>query len=246
MTLPIVTCVCPTYGRYPALGHLLEEAVESFLRQDYPADRRRLVILNDCPGQELWTDAPGVDVFNFRVRASSLGRKFNAGVVLVDEDSLVCPWEDDDVSLPHRLSLSVERLGDADYFNPRAYWYWRTFDGLVQHERGTGYAHNASLFRRTAWERVGGYPDDCRQDAGLDRRLRDPRFGLRVVDGSLTAAESFYVYRWGESDHHVSAATDPEAGWRAYGDRPVAPGRFTIVPHWRLDYAERFRDLGRR
>ena len=40
--LPAVSCICLTYGRVA----LLEEAIESFLRQDYPGVKE-LVVLND-------------------------------------------------------------------------------------------------------------------------------------------------------------------------------------------------------
>ena len=65
------------------------------------------------------------------------------------------------------MSLSVERLGDADYFNPRCYWFLDD-DGLhVDH--AVGYAHNASLFSRAAFEGVGGYPSvSLGADAALD------------------------------------------------------------------------------
>src|SRR5579875_46561 len=51
ITLPLVSCLCPTYGRGDDRQWLLEEAIESFLRQSYP--NKELVILNDCPAQEL-------------------------------------------------------------------------------------------------------------------------------------------------------------------------------------------------
>ena len=49
--VPLVSCICPTYNRPPRHQHLLEEAIASFLRQDYP--NKELIVLNDCPGQEL-------------------------------------------------------------------------------------------------------------------------------------------------------------------------------------------------
>lgn len=254
MTLPFISCICPTYARYPERGWLLEEAVESFLRQDYPVDRRELVVMNDCRQQELVCHAPGVRVINcccapyrspgeraagkpgtcYMPRFPTLGAKYNALVILSRGD-LICPWEDDDISLPHRVGLSVERLGDADYFNPKAHFF--SCGETFQHEQMTSYAHNASIFRRLAWEKVGGYPHDCKQDAGMDSRLRGPRHDLRVIDGPLSEKDTFYIYRWGVSDHHVSAFGDADAAYRQYGEQPIVAGRFAIRPHWREDYA---------
>jgi glycosyltransferase involved in cell wall biosynthesis len=229
--LPFVSCVCPTYGRAPHYLHLLEEAVESFVRQDYPLDRRELLVLNDCAAQELTCDAPGVRVLNLSVRSPSLGGKYNQGIREA-KGELLCTWEDDDISLPNRISLSVRRIGKADYFNPRAYWYLHS--GGIVHEQNTGYAHNASLFTRAAWERVGGYPQvSGPQDAAMDGRLR--ALG-RTVDGPLLPDESYYIYRWDVSDLHLSGQADTEKAYRDHGLKQVKAGRFVIHPRWLSDY----------
>jgi hypothetical protein len=230
--LPFVSCLCPTFGRPPLYQHLLEEAIECFLRQDYPAERTELLVLNDCPQQTLVCNAPQVCVLNATARYSSLGAKYNALIGLA-RGELLCPWEDDDLSLPWRLSLSVARLGTADYFNPKAYWFW--CGDLLQHERWTGYAHNASLFRRSAWKKAGGYPDQSGpQDAVMDSRLR--QIG-RVVDAGLQAQESFFIYRWGVSDLHLSGQVNTEEAYKAHGQKDHKPGTFVLHPHWQCDYS---------
>ena len=69
-----------TYGRYAGeeADHtvLIEEAVESFLRQDYL--RKELVILNDTPGQVIEFDHPRVKIINWPERYPTLGEKRNA------------------------------------------------------------------------------------------------------------------------------------------------------------------------
>ena len=117
--LPLISCICPTYNRLPYHRHLIEEAIESFLRQTYP--NKELIVVNDCPGQELVCEAPGVRVVNVPERFANLGDKRNAGHQLA-QGEVFCPWDDDDISLPWRLSLSVELLGDADYLNPDTTW----------------------------------------------------------------------------------------------------------------------------
>jgi len=47
--LPFISCKCITYGRVSTL----EEAIHSFLIQDYPKDRCELIIVNDYPKQKL-------------------------------------------------------------------------------------------------------------------------------------------------------------------------------------------------
>jgi hypothetical protein len=114
-SLPLVSCICPTYNRPPHHQHLLEEAISSVI-----------------------------------------GDKQDGAVGLACGEP-ISPW-DDDISLPWRLSLLVERLGDGDYFNPRCYWFLDN-DGL-HFDHPVGYANNASLFRRATFEGVGGYPSE--------------------------------------------------------------------------------------
>jgi len=110
--MPFVSCICPTYNRCPDYQWLVEEAVESFLRQDYPADRRELIVLSDAPGQELIPPS-GVTVQMKWPRVSSLGEKYNYGIA-VSRGDLICPWEDDDISLPWRISQAVKMIDASD------------------------------------------------------------------------------------------------------------------------------------
>lgn len=236
---PLVSCICMTYNRAPDHLWLVEEAIASFLRQTYP--RKELVVINDCPAQELVCDAPGVRVINVPERYPTLGHKHNAAVRFAKGD-LIAPWDDDDISLPWRLERSVELLGAADLLNPRRYWF---LDGNGLHrDHETGVGHITSIFTRDAWEAVGGYPTiSLGVDAEMDRRLRewrdraiDPMLG----DPPLLPEEWFYVYRWGVSPQHLSANGDP-ALYAEIGALPTVPGRFVLRPHWREDYVARTR-----
>jgi len=227
-SFPLVSCLMPTYGRCPHHQHLLEEAVQSFVLQDYPGPRE-LIILNDCREHQLVCDVPGVIVINDWYRAPTLGDKYNRMLELA-RGTFICTWEDDDISLPWRISESVKRIGNADYFNPKSYW---VINGDVfQFEQNTGYAHNASMYRKDTALKVGGYPSDCKQDAGMDSRLRSSG---KVVQGPLNVSDSFYIYRWGVTDH-LSGASDPGASYTARMGHHKIHGTFHLRPQWKQDY----------
>jgi glycosyltransferase involved in cell wall biosynthesis len=240
----LVSCICPTYNRPPRYQHLLEEAIESFLRQDYP--NKELIVLNDCPGQELICDEPGVRVVNVAERFPSLGDKRNAGVGLA-RGELIAPWDDDDISLPWRLSHSVERLGNADYFNPRCYWLLDS-DGF--HEKPLDltvgyYSLNMSLFRRAAFEGVGGYPSvNLGEDYALDATFSELAHVVDPFRGDKepTRSEWFYIYRRGVSPVHICSSSDQDF-YGEIGELPVVEGRFQLSPHWRRDYVAQTRRL---
>jgi hypothetical protein len=228
--LPLISCICPTYGRPPTHQYLLEEVIESFLRQTYP--NKELIVLNDCGAQELVCDAPGVYVINVPNRLPSLGDKRNAGVLL-SAGEIIAPWDDDDISLPWRLSHSFERLRDADYYNPH---FWWLMDGNGLHLSG-GCGLNMSLFRRSAWEAVGGHPSmTLGEDQDMHHRLQESvRFVTEPQPGleEWPPEERYYIYRWGVSQLHLSTQ---EESWENMGKMEIEPGRYVLHPHWRRDY----------
>lgn len=237
MNHPFVSCICPTYNRAPDYLWLLEEAVESFRQQEYPEDRRELLILNDAPGQTLSCDAPGVRVINMPGRIGSLGEKYNHMIALASGE-LICPWEDDDISLPNRIRISVERIGEAPYWNPKGYFFLRYQNGnagSMSTDHPIGVSHNASIFRRDAWGRVNGYPHvSGAQDGEMDRRLSE-------LEGSISKpspkADWGYVYRWGVQPIHLSGRAPHDEFYRQIGEQDVAHGKFAVVPQWRDNYA---------
>lgn len=233
-SLPLVSCICPTFGRPPRRQHLIEEAIQSFLLQDYP--NKELIVLNDCPSQELVCDAPGVRIINVSERFPSLGDKRNAGVALA-RGNLIATWDDDDISLPWRLSLSVAMLGDAGYFNPQVSWLRN--GGVMEEPHGFVVGANLALIRRDALRAVGGYPSvTLGEDQVVDSALRataPTRGGASSGDPELPMEDWYYIYRWGESDAHLSGSANPDF-WAEVGKRKVKPGRYELRPHWRVDY----------
>ena len=62
MEYKFISAKCITYGR---VG-VLEEAISSFLQQDYPQDKCELIVVNDYPLQklELPFDVPNIKIYN--------------------------------------------------------------------------------------------------------------------------------------------------------------------------------------
>ena len=71
MDYPSISCKCITYGRVATL----EESIYSFLKQDYPADKCELIIVNDYPLQTLIFEHPQIKIVNLDKTFDTIGEK---------------------------------------------------------------------------------------------------------------------------------------------------------------------------
>lgn len=171
MRRPLVTCVCLT--THPRRAMYLPDALRSYRAQTYEA--RELVIVND--GAPLVAVAGDVRVINLPPRGErwTVGEKRNVAVRAARGEYLAT-WDDDDVSLPSRLSEQVEAaetwraavvrvdgafIGDASL----------SLSGRCA--RAMAPVMASALIRRDAIVAAGGYPvADYLEDGELIERIR--------------------------------------------------------------------------
>ncbi len=235
---PSVSCICPTYGRVA----LLEEAIKSFLRQDYPGEKE-LIILNDYDGQTLQFDHPEVRVINVPKRFHSVGEKYKAAAALAVHD-LIVVWHDDDIYLPHRLSYTVAHFDPTKtFFKADKAWSWNT--GTLSGPDGKLF-HGGSCYRRELFSEMQGYPHiGNRYDMEFEQLCRAAA-PTAIQVKSIKPTDIYYLYRWqGTGSYHFSViGTDGQeeqqvtafvAGQAARGELPLGPVQ--LQPHWNSDYA---------
>ncbi|HYF94828.1 MAG TPA: class I SAM-dependent methyltransferase [Symbiobacteriaceae bacterium] len=209
--MPLVSCLCPTYGR----PRLLREAIWSFLQQDYP--NKELVIVNDHPNAiSLDRPYPGVVVHNLPARLATMGQKRNETARLARGEILL-NWDDDDLYLPWRITDTVRHLAAApDKWVFKATRAWHSTDNGRYHI-AHNYFHGQAAMRRTLFDHVGWYPEmnageDVVFEAGIPRE--------RWLHFPATPSELMYLYRWGNGVTHIS-----ELG----PDRPGQPSGYEII-----------------
>ena len=224
------SCLCLTYGR-PAL---LEEAIESFIRQDWDGPKE-LIVLNDHPKQELVFEHPEVRVFNLDARVPTLGEKRNLSVQLAQYDRLLI-WDDDDIHLPWRISESMKVLAEAEYFKCPQLWRFLD-DGFYHHvsEQEEWY-HCTAAYRRSLFDELGGYTAmNTGEDTSFDRRLKgSPSLGRFWKLSELPLDRLYYIYRVTHGHYRTTGCTD-----LSKIDPPVKVGRLKLEPHWETDYCEK-------
>ena len=238
--LPHVSCMCLTYGR----PHLLEEAIQCFLDQDYEGPKE-LVVLNDLAGQELDYDHPQVKIVNLKERYKTIGEKRNSCVDFCTGD-LLFVWDDDDLYLPWRLSLSVRMMGNNDYFKSTESWTCNR--GIISGPRKNLF-HSASCFTKNLFFRSGKYDEiNSGQDLTLEKKF------INLQSRSITPlskSDLYYIYRWeGTDSYHLSAFgmdqkrhKGPNGAQRCemavkkdISNGKLKTGTVNLKPHYKMDY----------
>ncbi len=221
-TLPLVSCVMPTYGR-PAFAL---QAVRYFLRQDYP--ERELLILDDGP-EGLAARLPADDRLRYiRLPRLPIGGKRNIGCALA-QGAIVAQWDDDDWYSPGRLSAQVAPLlaGEADItgirgttvFDLERWQAWtctkRLHRLMYRHD-----VHGGTLvYLRRLWAERARYPNrSLAEDARFLSRLM--RAGARL--GRVEDRGHFVYIRHGANTWSFRSGRflDP-GGWRRVPGVPL-------------------------
>lgn len=210
-----LTCLCPTFRRPRCLANV----VACFLAQDYPAELRELVILDDA-GQYETQQGDRWRLISTPTRFPGLPQKYNSLASLAaPETEAFVVWEDDDVYLPGHLTRHAEYLARHEWCHPsRVYSNYQTPGTAIHEEGGLGRFHGGWSYRRELFERVGGYivtPElsfDQQMGRRLSGRMRwwdrfdgDPDPGDPTEDPQRNPT---YVFRWGNPYYHGQAFGD--------------------------------------
>tara|TARA_R110001606_G_scaffold88104_2_gene198292 strand:- start:2333 stop:3094 length:762 start_codon:yes stop_codon:yes gene_type:complete len=193
---PFISCKCITYGRVSTL----EEAIHSFLIQDYPKDRCELIIVNDYPKQKLIYDHPQVTIYNLDETFPLIGEKENYAIERCNGD-LIAVWDDDDIGLSnHLLNIAQNWEHDTNII------HWET--GIYYNEPNitaiTGVGNSGIVYSKDVWERVGKSPlENAGGDATLTHKIH--ALGKKgVVTVNLPDHEASWFYMWGGRGYHQS------------------------------------------
>lgn len=214
---------------------MLEESVECFVRQDY--QDKELIILNDTPNQHLVVNNPQVKVINTDERFPNLGLKLRA-LIQASQGDLICRWDDDDISLPHRLSYSVEKMSEHLEWHPTNY-FWDV--GELKYVDNPANIHVMSIFHRNILKQFE-YPvvASGNEDQAFINEMS--KAGLIINGETIPIEDIFYFYRWSTGAQHLSgfgAGEKMQSGYDKLGEEKIVTGKFEIKPRWYENHIER-------
>jgi len=225
-----ISAFCATYCR----PQLLEEAIESFLRQDFDGESE-LVICNDYPEQTLVYDHPRVKIYNIQKTIEKMGDKYD-WVIQHTTGKYITPWDDDDIYLPHKLSMSYDIMeGErADYYKLSSCFFY-------ENEEISRLETNNLLFCSGMWRRDVALLDGGCSGAGvnadqvIERKLYKNSKKYII---SKEIKDTYFMWRYDNSRPHVSMASglDPEGRTRNDLRSGAKTGEIELLPKYNRDY----------
>lgn len=226
---PLVTAVMLVDGRHG----MAARAVQSFMRQTYPRDRRYLLMWDSGDphyAPPFVYDFHGIEIWH-RKRGGAIGFMRNAAIA-ESKGEIIIQWDSDDVSSDDRITEQVELLesSGADAVGYSEMFFADTRDGkcnawCYRHPHPHYLIGTSLAFHRRVWE-AKPFPD-----------LPKP--------GDPQSACEDTVWQYGLKCVAVSAATDPP---KMIATVHGANTRLVIDPHcceWtrRTDWDEKLRGI---
>lgn len=236
-----ISCICLTYGRV----NFLEEAVECFLRQDYPQDKCELIIVNDYSEQTLKYEHPNIRIINFDSQFETIGAKVNFAISQAKFNT-IATWDDDDIALHNHL-----RNIDELFIEGTTVLHWAK--GVFWNEPKitdiTFLGNSGVVYSKDAVIDIAGVP---LENAGYDTTMVDRMHSLGIEQTVWASPEKpSWFYRWGFTTkpcyHQSGMGTDDGLHpnilvrhalhielLRTTGQIPT--GIIELNPHWAYDY----------
>jgi glycosyltransferase involved in cell wall biosynthesis len=220
----MISVLTLTYQRH----HLLEEAIQSYLLQDWKYSQ--MVIINDSPEVEYVFEHPQIKIVNLKERFSSVGKKLEYGftqcvgdwVYRLDDDDLLSPYAKELVEgyttlYPHKDIVRCQK----HYFMCH-----NKYEGLGDS------INNGNCYKWNYLKRVGKFID---KSIGEDNWLTfhnnaDIHFGK--------TGHYSMIYRWGMGTYHISGMGDRpnEEIYEITDKTNTESGIIYLEPKFREDY----------
>lgn len=222
MSLPFVSCLCPTYGR-PA--HLIANTIRCFLDQTYPAANRELIILDDMGNITIDAELRDqrVVLISTSQRYANLPDKYNFLREFYPDADIQLVWEDDDLYLPHHVSSYVAAMQSRQWAHPTH--VWSTYTGKPEIEQSGGRFHAALGFQTKFLTAIGGWPQT--HEANFDQQLISTaaQTAIAGLPNSGPDDSPSYVFRWTDTGatHGQSTMGDDGDWYQRYKPQNTNP-----------------------
>lgn len=232
--LPFVSVVTPTWNRRAFLPYLLY----MFQYQDYPADRRELVILDDSPESSadliatLTRYAPHPELIRYyhQTVRLTIGAKRNRVNELARGEYIVC-MDDDDFYRPDKLSYTISEMRRHNALfagcNQIPIWYSHVNRIFMSANQGARNVLNGTFAYHRNFLKKHRYDDNAvlAEEDGFTHGFRapvlllDPWRSILCVSHSSNTFDKDFVFATCESQHITLDEAVPDSFVRKFYQR---------------------------
>ena len=221
----MISVLTITYKRH----HLLEEAVQSFLKQGAALAFSEMVIINDNPEMKYVFDHPRVRVINTDERFPSIASKLEWGykqcsndyIYRLDDDDLLAPW-----ALENVCSDIENNPGYEIYRSSGMYFFVNN-----KFDKESDNINNGNVYTRAYLDRIK-FPDKSgNEDADITYS-----HNAKIYQSKL---KHTMLYRWGMNTFHISGLGEqPNHVILEHADKVLdnTTGEIKLNPHFKEDY----------
>lgn len=184
----MISVLTITYKRH----HLLEEAIESFLRQTGVVGAE-MVIINDNPEVEYTCIHAGVKIFNVKERFPSIAAKLQWGYKQCQYD-YIYRLDDDDLLAPDALRNVQQEIitcSEVEIYRSKDHFFFVN----NKFEKISSNVNNGNVYTKSYLDRIV-WPDKS-GDEDADITFKHGALIKETVPTSM-------IYRWGMNTLHIS------------------------------------------
>ena len=222
----MISVLTMTYQRH----RILEEAMQSFLEQDYKGECE-MVVLNDSENVRYsYNGDERIRIINHPQRFSSLGKKLKFGFEQCRGD-FIYRLDDDDLLTPWALSLVSDLIkNDADIYRCHyAYFFLNNIYYFLSDN-----VNNGNTYKKDFINNID-FPDKTITE---DLEITFKRGGKIYTDDRGIYS---MIYRWGGDTYHISSLGTEHQDNHSYifgeiDKRTEEKGVIELNPHFDNDY----------
>ena len=227
----MISVITLTYKR----KELLEEAIESFIRQG--CSECEMIVINDCEDIEYELDHPSVRIVNIKDRFPSVLDKLMYGFSIAKYDHMY-RLDDDDLLSEFSLKKSIEAIKENqgyDIYRSKGHYYF--LNNEYQNEGGN--VNNGNIYTKKYIEGIKDWPVNS---FGEDYWITFSN-NARIHEYDYSSM----IYRWGMGTYHLSGMTNKtQKEMYEWVDRDMKEKGFHVLtPKFNKEYYEQISDEGK-
>ncbi len=220
----MISVLTITYKRH----HLLEEAIESFLRQE-DLSGCEMVIINDNPEVGYIYDHPRIKIINYKNRFPSIASKLQWGYRQC-KNEFIYRLDDDDLLGPNAFSILAEAITNSKeypeiYRSSSHYFFENNIYKGEKDNINNGNVYSKAYLNRIKWPDKSGDED---ADITFNHNAK-----------IFTIPKPTMIYRWGMNTLHISGMgkqTNEAILKKADEVLKESAGDLVLKPHFNQEY----------